>query len=103
MVYIKTDSNNIVTYQHHMPFDDIYGMGKTKDKLLEDGYLVDSIPKSEGDGCPILKYNNGIVEIIGYESVNAYKTPNELLRDEIKTLQKDNAQTQYALMMGGLV
>ena len=45
MVYIETNENTQVVYQHFMPFDSVYGLGKTEEELLQTGYLVESVPE----------------------------------------------------------
>lgn len=49
MIYFKTGGNGAVVYQNFMPFDPVYGLGKTEAELLETGYLVESIPGYSGE------------------------------------------------------
>lgn len=45
MIYIEVNENTVVTYQHFMPFDHVYGLGKSEEELRKTGYMVDSIPE----------------------------------------------------------
>lgn len=60
MIYIRTE-NEKITFTHYMPFDPVYGMGKTREELLETGYLVEEIPEYSGEvpegKLPELRYN----------------------------------------------
>lgn len=43
--FIKTSgSSSNVSYVHYLPFDEIDGLNKTEEELLNEGYLVDDIP-----------------------------------------------------------
>lgn len=44
--FIKVQDTKVV-YIHHMPFDEINGLGKTEEELSTQGILVDSIPEPE--------------------------------------------------------
>ena len=48
MIYIET-KNEIIVYEHYMPFDPKYGLGKSEEELKETGYLVESIPEYSGE------------------------------------------------------
>ena len=48
MNYIET-TNGKVTFTHYLPFDPVYGLGKTEAELLETGYLVEEIPEYVGE------------------------------------------------------
>lgn len=45
MIYFETNSEQMVTSIHYMPFDPEYGMGKTEEELQASGYLVESLPE----------------------------------------------------------
>jgi len=47
MKFIQTDENGAVQFEHSMPFDSVYGMGKTDAELKEIGYLVTDIPTAD--------------------------------------------------------
>ena len=48
MIYIRTE-NGRITFTHYMPFDPVYGLGKTQAELLETGYLVEAVPEYAGE------------------------------------------------------
>lgn len=57
MIYIQTDFNHKIIYIHHFPFDEKCGMGKTKEELLQSGFLVDEIPQRPSkDGYTTISY-----------------------------------------------
>lgn len=45
MVYIRVDSNNMITLSHRQPFDPVNGLGKSKEELEKTGYFIDSMPE----------------------------------------------------------
>lgn len=45
MVYLEINSANVVTYIHYLPFDPIYGIGKTEEELRKKGFLVAEVPE----------------------------------------------------------
>lgn len=91
MIYIKIDSTtNEVNFQHSMPFDEINGLHKTQEELLQDGYLVDSIPDPEqiNDKVPILKYNG----------TSLYYEYQDAPIDEITALKRQVVEQEQAIM-----
>lgn len=48
MNYIET-TNGKVTFTHYLPFDPVYGLGKTEEELKKTGYLVESVPEYAGE------------------------------------------------------
>ena len=48
MIYIRTE-NGRITFTHYMPFDPVYGLGKTEEELKKTGYLVEVIPEYAGE------------------------------------------------------
>lgn len=99
MIYIKIDSTtNEVNFQHFMPFDEVNGLHKTEEELLQEGYLVDSIPEPEQINGKVakLKYDGSNLY---YEYVDAPLTPEQ----EIEALKAQNAQMLFALVQGGLL
>ncbi len=60
MIYIRTE-NGRITFTHYLPFDPVYGLGKTQEELLETGYLVEAVPEYAGEvpegKAPELRYN----------------------------------------------
>ncbi len=59
MKFITYNENFEIQLIHNMPFDEINGLGKTEEELLQMGALVDSIPVVEvpNDKNIIYKYN----------------------------------------------
>lgn len=47
MIYIETNDKNEVVYTNNLPFDPVFGLGKTEEELLINGHLIDSIPSAE--------------------------------------------------------
>ena len=48
MNYIEVNENGKVNFIHYLPFDEVEGLGKTEEELLETGFLLDEIPEPEG-------------------------------------------------------
>lgn len=91
MIFIKVDSvTNEVNFQHFMPFDEVNGLHKTQEELLQDGYLVDSIPDPEqiNDKVPILKYNG----------TSLYYEYQDAPIDEITALKRQVVEQEQAIM-----
>lgn len=98
MIFIKVNTINEVILQHFMAFDEVNGLHKTEEELLQEGYLVDSIPaleEQEGKRA-ILKYDG---TNLYYEYVDVPLTPQQ----EIEALKVQNAQMLLALVNGGLM
>lgn len=88
MIYIQVNDNKDVTTIDYLPFDEIHGLGKTKEELLETGFLVNEIPSpdtSDKAKDAILKYDNGSLY---YEYYDRPLTTEE----EVKRLKQENAQ-----------
>lgn len=45
--FIRVADDFEVKFTHYMPFDETHGLGKTKEELLKEGYLVDEVPEPE--------------------------------------------------------
>ncbi|SFI89550.1 hypothetical protein [Brevibacillus centrosporus] len=47
MIYVEysAENENLVTFVHHMPFDEVHGLGKSKTELEKTGVFVDSVPE----------------------------------------------------------
>lgn len=98
MVFIKTE-NDKVTYMHYMPFDKIYGLGKTKAELLRDGYLVDAIPEYEGevpdDKTAELHYNG---TEFSYVLVDKPKSREDAIKEKLTSLEAQQEATNEAIL-----
>lgn len=44
-VYIRVDNSNRVVFAHKLPFDPVCGLNTSREELLKNGYLIDSIPE----------------------------------------------------------
>lgn len=44
-VYIRVDDTNRVVFAHKLPFDPVCGLNTSREELLKNGYLIDSIPE----------------------------------------------------------
>lgn len=98
MVFIKTE-NDKVTYMHYMPFDKIYGLGKTKAELLRDGYLVDAIPNYEGevpDGKTAELHYNGTE--FSYVLVDKPKSREDAMKEKLTSLEAQQEATNEAIL-----
>lgn len=95
MVFIKTE-NDKVTYMHYMPFDKTYGLGKTKDELKQEGYLVDTIPTYEGevpdDKIAELRYNGTKFSYVLIDK------PKSKIQEKITSLESQLEATNEALL-----
>lgn len=91
MIFIKVDSvTNEVNFQHFMPFDEVSGLHKTQEELLQDGYLVDSIPDPE--------QINGKVPILKYNGTSLYYEYQDVPIDEITALKRQVVEQEQAIM-----
>lgn len=90
MIYIKLDTLNNIEFVHNLPFDDNLGLKKSKEELLKEGILVDSIPEPEQiEGkVPILKYNG----------TSLYYEYQDAPIDEMTALKKQVAEQEQAIM-----
>lgn len=97
MIFIQTNQNNLVNYMHHMPFDPVNGLGKTKEELKKEGYLVNDIPDAlqiKGK-YEIMYYSKE--KGIYYEYEDIPKTQEELQQEVNAKLLKDSANMQIEL------
>lgn len=99
MIYLKLNQNDVESV-HYMPFDEEYGLGKTKEELESEGVLVSSIPEPENrqGKSAILKYSK--VDGLYYEYVDRPLSPEE----ELAQLKEQYAMMQTAiddLIFGG--
>jgi hypothetical protein len=103
MKYFEYDKNTgKVTFIHHMPFDEEYGLGKTPEELRQTGVLVDEIPTSPTEPAPIgksyvLKYDD-VSKTLNYVLEDRPLTPEEELRQRIELMQ----QALDDLLLGGM-
>lgn len=119
MIFLKTDETGKVIYTHHKPFDNQYGLNKTKEQLLEEGHLVEKLPaiKNKVGFDAILYYTNSefreefIKNIQPTSEIDVLKAENAELKIAMAELAEQqmlaDAETKLAMaelaeaMMGG--
>lgn len=91
MKFITFNEKFEIQLIHNMPFDEINGLGKTEEELLQMGALVDSIPVVEvpNDKNIIYKYNQ-VDNTVTYELVNRPLTLEEQNAKSIENIQQVN-------------
>lgn len=103
MIYIEVKTQQVVM-SHHKPFDVEYGLGKTKEELLETGYLVEEIPTfEEREGYRQTLFYDGNEFYVEYTEV---VVPVDQTTAQIQALEKkmDDAimELTLAMSMGGM-
>lgn len=97
MNYIET-TNGKVTFTHYLPFDPVYGLGKTEAELLETGYLVEEIPEYSGEvpegKTPELHYNGTAFSWVMVDKPKREDTQAE----KIAALEAQQAATNEAVL-----
>ena len=103
MIYIKTNSEGLVTLQHNFPFHPRFGLGKTEEELLQEGFLVDGVPLPEyaDDKNPILYYKDGVFNYV-YEEIAIQKTDMEIMQEENLALKNSLADLWEVVLLGGM-
>ena len=106
MIFIQferiTDTKALVTFTHFMPFDEIHGLGKTEQELLERGALVESEPQKEfhPDKQAMLFYNPQTKELWYEYATLPVPEEDRISQLEIATEEnkKANLDTQEAVL-----
>ena len=105
MIYIALNSLGDVTIQHHMPFDETNGMGKTKEELEVDGFFVETIPMPEKrNGKDAILKGDVATKTVWYEYVDRVLTRDE----QIEALKAENQALNtavvelYEIVLGGI-
>ena len=97
MIYIRTE-NGRITFTHYMPFDPVYGLGKTEEELKKTGYLVESVPEYTGDvpagKAPELRYDG---TAFSWELIDLPKKA-DTQADKIAALEAQQAATNEAVL-----
>lgn len=97
MNYIET-TNGKVTFTHYLPFDPVYGLGKTEAELLETGYLVESVPEYAGEvpagKAPELRYDG---TAFSWELIDLPKKA-DTQAEKIAALEAQQAATNEAVL-----
>lgn len=92
MKFITYNESFEIQLIHNMPFDEVNGLGKTEEELLQMGALVDSIPVVEvpNDKNIIYKYNQ-VDNTVTYELVNRPLTLEEQNAKAIENIRRVNS------------
>lgn len=99
-IFIKYDALGIVNYQHHMPFDESYGLHKSQPELELEGILVESIPEPIPQaGRAYVLHVDLVTKELYYQYEDVPPTPEE----EMIEVKNTQAQVVLALVMGGLM
>jgi hypothetical protein len=100
LIYIEINKDNSIGLTHYMPFDEVHGLGKTKEELEESGLLVESLPISEDmiGKSQVLKYDE--TKGLHYEYVDRQLTPEEKL-EQVQEKQELMQQAIDDLIFGG--
>lgn len=91
MIYISNlikiqDNKYSIGYTHHKPFDEVYGLNKSKEELLKDGVLIESIPSEEyKEGFYSELFYNPIENTCFYEYNKIPEKPKELTIEDLKS------------------
>ena len=98
MKFITFNENFEIQLIHNMPFDEINGLGKTEEELLQIGALVDSVPVVDvpNDKNVIYKYNQSD-NTVTYELIDRPLTVEEQNAVDIKQIKQTNT-TQDSLI-----
>lgn len=105
MIFIKdltkvTDGKYMVGYIHFRPFDSVYGLGKSKEQLEQEGMLVDSIPEPEQiEGKQAILYCNPQTKEFWYEYVDIPKSPEEMQQEQIEAIKQAIAELSTMIIM----
>lgn len=89
MIFLMLDEKGNIANMHGDPFDEIYGLGKTKEELLKIGYLIDGEipqPLPHPGKVPELKFNK-ITNIFYYDYLDDPDSPEAIqktLKEEIE-------------------
>lgn len=90
MIFVKLENNEPTGYINYQPFDEKYGLGKTKEELLQTGILVDSIPEPE--------QIEGKVPVLKYDGTNLYYEYQDAPIDEMTALKRQVVEQERAIM-----
>lgn len=97
MNYIET-TNGKVTFTHYLPFDPVYGLGKTEEELKKTGYLVEAIPEYAGEvpegKAPELRYDG---TTFSWELIDLPKKA-DTQAEKIAALEAQQAATNEAVL-----
>lgn len=93
-----TETKYSIGFVHYMPFDNVHGLIKTEEELLQEGQLVElpQEPQPQEGKMPVMYYNP--VENIAYYEMEDIppqpKTREELLQEQVDQLALTVLQLQ---------
>ena len=98
MIYLQVDEKGQVVFQHHMPFDETFGLRKSEEDLLKEGYLVDALPqKEERPGKNAILQFNKDTESFYYEYEDLPEDHSLSTEEEIVKLKQQNSELMFAV------
>lgn len=101
MIFLRVE-NEVVTFKHFMPFDEEYGLDKTKKELEQEGVLVEEIPEpEEKEGKNAILHCNPGTKELWYEYEDIPKTPEEEQQEKIEAEVKELRQI-IDILIGGV-
>jgi hypothetical protein len=109
--FIKvSDTKYVARSTHNMPFDEVHGLGKTREELLNEGALVEEPIEEYRPNTKLVTCYNPTTNECWYEYEELLNLNSAITEDRIAQLETDNANlkaesanTNYVLMMGGLI
>ncbi|HID0836303.1 TPA: hypothetical protein ACXDA8_003742, partial [Clostridium botulinum] len=99
----KIEENKIkAKFMHYMPFDNVYGLHKTKEELEQERILIENIPEPKYiENKQAIMYWNPADKQIFYEYEDVLKSDEKLEQQKQQSLNaklfKDNAEIQIEL------
>lgn len=89
---------------HYKPLDPQYGLGKTEKELEVEGVFVANLPTPEiREGFGASTVVNKTTKEVTFKYYEIPLTPEQEALKKVKALELENANINYALMMGGLI
>ncbi|URN84996.1 hypothetical protein [Acetobacterium wieringae] len=92
MLFIKTNSDNQVTFIHYKPFDEINGLKKTETELLKEGFLVESLPAVEEVEGKNVIYFYTQTGGFSHEYFDVPKTKEQIYAEKLDQLENQTAE-----------
>ncbi len=96
-----TDEKYIINSIHFYPFDDVYGLHKSKEEIEnEGGVFIDNIPEPKKiEGKLPSRYWNPKTQKIFYEFEDVPKHEEEIQEERIEKLEKENQELENQLLL----
>lgn len=92
MIFIKTNSDNQVTFIHYKPFDEINGLKKTETELSQEGFLVESLPDAEQIEGKDVVYSYTKADGFTFAYIDILKTPDQIQAEKTELLENQTAE-----------